>query len=602
MGSTEAKPHSPTSLGCRNNQLSQQLSNRQSGIGIANRRAFVATLVGCAGVVISNVGCQNLVKRGQSPDGDVVAATAQPNTRYIASVCKMAGLNGEKLEGIALITELKSTGSAARPGEIRNRLERELERLDLDTSTDSLIKSEDTEIVLCRGFLPPGVRRGDPIDFEVQGLRDTDGTSLENGFAIHVRLQETARLGNTVKEGHLKAVGRGRVLTDALFETRKDAEKLQGVVLGGARSNVSRNLTLMMRTGSNSIRTTTQISSALNKRFTISSAAGLKSVAEAKTDKLIELEIPDQYRRNVGRYAQVVSNLAYIEESSQRVNRLDRLGRELNDPAAAGLAAIRLEGIGRQAIPTLVRAIGSPQVPTRFYAAQSLAYLGNEDGVSVLREMAVSEPAFRWHALTALATLDNVESEQALIGLINEDDTETRCGAFRALRLQNPNHPVVQGQWLANDHHLCVIDNESKPLLHFSQRERAEILVVNDSQTFSDQFLYVQSGLTVKSNGDGTVSVANYTSQDRSKTTCSDRVSDVLQTVAQAGHGYATLLRMSRRAMKEGTLNAEFEIDAMPKAGRQYQSNVVQNKGEMIKDDNVKPASWWGSVKERFAR
>lgn len=606
MGSNEAQRLSVTLPDGHDNQLSdhqlKQLCDPLTAVAITSRRAFVATAVGFAGLVVCNVGCQNLVKRGQSPDGDIVASTEVADTRYVASVCKMAGLQGEKIEGIALITQLKSTGSPARPGELRKRLERELERLDLEVGTDTLIKSDDTEIVLCRGFLPPGVRRGDPIDFEVQGLRDTQGTSLENGFALHVRLQDTARLGNTVKEGHLKAVGRGRVLTDALFETRKDAEKLQGVVLGGARSTVSRNLTLIMRKGSNSIRTATQISSALNQRFTISSAAGLKSVAEAKTDQLIELEIPDQYRHNVGRYAQVVSNLAFEEESGQRVNRLDRLGRELNDPVAAGLAAVRLEGIGRQAIPTLVRALGHRNVPTRFYAAQSLAYLGNEDGVSVLRTMAVSEPAFRWHALTALATLENVESEQALIGLLNENDVETRCGAFRALRLRNPNHPVVQGQWLANDHHLCVVDNESEPLLHFSRQQRAEILVVNDSQNFSDQFLYVESGLTVKSNGDGTVSVANYTAQNRSKTTCSDRVSDVLQTVAQAGHGYATLLRMSRTAKNEGTLNAQFAIGMLPKTGRQYQSNVVQNKAEMIKDEDVKQVSWWSTVKEKFAR
>lgn len=598
MGSPEANLITPTTSGGKDRPRFHQPMESV----LTDRRTFVATVFGFAGVIVANAGCQNLVKRGQSPDGDVVAATSVPKTRYVASVCKMAGLRGEKIEGIALITQLKSTGSAARPGEIRKRLQRDLERLDLDISTDALIKSKDTEIVLCRAFLPPGVRKGDSIDLEVQALRDTEATTLENGFAIHVRLQDTAKLGNTIKEGHLKAIGRGRVLTDDLFDTRKDADQLQGTILGGGRSNVSRNLTLMLRQGSNSIRTATKISSALNKRFTISSAAGLKSVAEAKTDQLIELEIPDQYRHNVGRYAQVVSNLAFEEQSSQRVNRLDRLSRELSDPVAAGLAAVRLEGIGRQAVPTLIRAISNHQVPTRFYAAQALAYLGKEDGVSVLRDMASAEPAFRWHALTALATLDSVQSEQALIDLISENDPETRCGAFRSLRLQNPNHPLVEGQFLADDHHLCVIDNDSQPMLHFSQRERAEILVVNDSQTFSDQFLYVESGLTIKSNGDGTVSVANYTSQDSTKMTCSDRVSDVLQTVAQAGHGYATLLRMSRRAMKEGTLNSQFEVDAMPKTGRQYQSNVVQNNSQTITDDNVKPASWWGSVKERFAR
>ena len=565
-----------------------------------SRRIFLC------GLVVATSGCQNLVKRGQSPDTNVVAATSETataNTKYIASVCKMAGLRGEKIEGIALITQLKSTGSAARPGEIRRRLERELERLDLDVSAANLIKSDDTEIVLCRSFLPPGVRKGDRIDLEIKALRDTEATSLDNGFAIHTRLHETAKLGNTVKEGHLKAVGIGRVLTNATFATRdEESNKLQGVILGGGRANVDRNLQLRMRKGSSSIRTATQISASLNKRFTISTGGGLKNVAEAKTDQLVVLKIPDQYRHSVGRYAQVVSNLAFVENAQALVNRLDLLERQMNDTVSAGLAAVRLEGIGKQAAPTLIRSLQNHQLPIRFYAAQALAYIGKDDGVSVLQEAAIVEPAFRWQALIALASLDNGQSEQALIGLLNESDVETRCGAFRALRLQNPSHPIVQSQWLADDHHLSIIDNESEPLLHFARRERAEILIFNNSQTFSDKFLFVESGLTVKSNGDGTVSVATYRADDTSKTVCSDRVSDVFQTIAQSGHGYATLLRLSRQAMKEGTLNSRLAIDAMPKVGRQYKPDVVKSSTPVIQDQQVQQASWWSSVKERFAR
>jgi len=275
----------------------------------------------------------------------------------------------------------------------------------------------------------------------------------------------------------------------------------------------------------------------------------------------------------------------------------------MTDPVAAGLAAVRLEAIGRKAIPVLVRALRSPQLASQFYAAQALAYIGEDEGVAILRDAAAQEPAFRWQAFAALATLDNAQSEQALINLLSEEVAETRYGAFRALRLQNPSHPIVQGQWLAEDHHLCIVDNEAAPLLHFSQRERAEVVIFNNSQTFSDQFLFVQSGLTVKSNGDGTVSVANYRADNNQKTICSDRVSDVFQTVTQSGYGYATLLRLARRAEKEGTLNARLAVDALPKVGRQYKPNVVQDSApQVIKDSQIQPASWWSSVKERFAR
>jgi len=105
-------------------------------IGSISRRVFLA------GLVVVSSGCQNLVKRGQSPDEDIVTV-AQSDTRYVASVCKMAGLRGKKIEGIALITQLKDTGSAAKPGELRNRLERDLERLNLDVKVDTLLESKD---------------------------------------------------------------------------------------------------------------------------------------------------------------------------------------------------------------------------------------------------------------------------------------------------------------------------------------------------------------------------------------------------------------------------------------------------------------------------
>ena len=206
----------------------------------------------------------------------------------------------------------------------------------------------------------------------------------------------------------------------------------------------------------------------------------------------------------------------------------------------------------------------------------------------------------------------------------------------------------MAGQWLSHDFKLCVLDNQAPPLLHFSRSDLAEIVVFNDSQTFSDKFLYVESGLTVKSKADGTVSIATYHSDDSFRATCSDRVSDVIQTVSQAGYGYETLLKMVRLAMKEGTLNGRLVVDATPKVGRRYQSKTtsgdvagsasrkptadqrtpkladeiktprrlpnlsnlpgeklrkrfkarVENSAQVIKDASVKPASWWSRIKE----
>jgi flagellar basal body P-ring protein FlgI len=590
------------------------------------------------------VGCQNLVNRGQSRDGGLLKATETEDTsetKYVARICKMAGLAPQKVEGVALVSNLDGTGSAAKPGELRKRLLRDLETIKTPMPAEELLQSKSTEMVLVKGLLPAGVKKGDPFDLEIIPLNETDATSLEGGYIQKMRLRITAQLGGTVKEGHLQGLGKGRVITNSAFETRDDASnRLSGLVIGGGISKVDRDLALLIRTGSKSIRTSTFISAAINERFTVSTSSGLEGVANSKTDQVIELKIPSQYRHNVGRFAQVISNMAYDEPAHLKVNRMDTLGVSLQDPLTAGLSAIRLEAIGKQTLPTLKRALSSGDLQVRFAAAQSLAYQGINDGVEVLTEAARSEPAFRWQALTALTTLESAVAENALESLLSESSAETRYGAFRAIRKRNPQSPLVAGQWLTRDFKLCLVDNQSSPLLHFSKYELAEIVVFNDSQTFGNKFLYVESGLTVKSNNDGTVTVATYHSNDSFRATCSDRVSDVLQTVSQAGYGYETLLKMSRLAMKEGTLNGRLVVDATPKVGRRYQSKPlpgtmtrstplqsspkpmaakladriasydrlrdpnlrqrfksgVQRSAGVIKDAAVKPSAWWSKT------
>ena len=633
-------------MGSRNNNQLQLAIFRTT---MLHRITICVIAVTCISVVS---GCQNLVNRGQSRDGGLLKATETEDTletKYVARICKMNGLTPQKVEGIALVSNLNGTGSPAKPGELRKRLLRDLETIETPLPAEELLQSKSTEMVLVKGLLPAGVRKGDRFDLEIFPLSGTDATSLEGGYIQKMRLRTTAQLGGTVKEGHLQGLGKGRVLTYSAFETRNDASnRLSGVVLGGGTSKVERDLTLLIRNGSKSIRTSTAISAAINERFTVSTSTGLEGVANSVTDQVIELKIPSHYRHNVGRFAQVVSNMAYDEPAHLKVNRMDTLEASLQNPLTAGLSAIRLEAMGKQALPTLKRALGNSDLQVRFAAAQSLAYQGLNDGIEILANAARSESAFRWQALAALTTLESAAADDALTSLLNEPSAETRYGAFRAIRERNPHSPLVAGQWMNRDFKMCLVDNQSPALLHFSKSDIAEIVVFNDSQTFNDQFLYVESGLTVKHNTDGTVTVATYHSDDSFRATCSDRVSDVIQTVSQAGYGYETLLKMARLAMKEGTLNGRLVVDATPKVGRRYQSKPLpnsitqsapsestsdrtatklvdqiktpkrlpsfgklpgerlrnrlktgaENSAGVIKDAAVKPASWWSRIKK----
>jgi len=338
-----------------NQKHSEQASHaRNQQLLKVSRRLFLA------GAVVTASGCQKLIGRGQSPDaaGNLVQLYDEnvSKTKYIGDICGVYGLNFAKVDGIGIAVGLDDTGSATKPGNQRDQLIRDLELNKNGDDPKALIKSNDTELVLMYGLLPPGIRKGETFDLKVTVLGSSDATSLENGTVLLSRMRPLRRLGKGVRQGHVTALGKGGIIVDSVFEARQDqAKHLHGVILGGGKALEDRPLGLAIRTEDFSPKTTTQISRAINARFTAVSSQGRKGVAEPKTDKQIELLIPDGYRLNVGRYLAVVKNIAYSEPIADRVNRMEALDREMSQPSQAGETALKLEALGKEGIPALKR-------------------------------------------------------------------------------------------------------------------------------------------------------------------------------------------------------------------------------------------------------
>ena len=545
-------------------------------LGKLARRSFLAGMV-----VVASAGCQNMINRGQSPDDGVLLQLYDENskgTKYVGDICGIWGLQFAKVEGIGLAVSLDGTGSNPKPSGQKDRLLRELESNRNIESPKKLLESKNTELVAMKGLLPPGIRKGETFDLEVIPLGGTDATSLEGGRLLQTRLAPMKRLGRGVKQGHVTALGRGRISVDAIFESRQDlSNQLHGVILGGGKALEDRPLGLTIRTDDYTTKTTTMMARAINARFTTVGDEGRTGVAEPKTDRAIELVVPTGYRHNVGRYLAVIKNIAYDEKAADRVNRMDELEQEMNDPSTAPLASIRLEGLGKDGIPALKRALRHHDFEIQFHAAQSLAYSGQADGVDILKKAAAEEPAFRWHAFTALASLDDISASVALADLMHVKSAETRYGAFRAMRAHSPQDPVIQGDWLAGDFFLHEITSNGEPMLHFSREKRPEIVVFDDKQTVSPDFLHVETGLTIRGNVNNTVTISVYGSGDEGiKKVCSNRVSDLVRTLGTMGFGYGRQLKMFRSAMKAGTLNSRLVVNAVPKLGRKYVASDIE--------------------------
>ena len=522
-------------------------------------------------------GCKNITNRAQSPDQTLPVAkdgsdSKEQPQKYITDTCHFWGTKTTQIEGLTLITGLDDTGSNPGPSRQREDLLKTLKPRKEISNSKKLVSDVSTEIVLVRGLLPPGIRKGEPFDIEVQSLRDTEATSLEGGTALQCRLRPQARLGRSVKSGHVKGLAKGHVIVESAFSTRDDeSTSLRGMIPGGGIASEDREMGLKLVGENVHPRTTSEIAVAINRRFSVVGRDGRVGAAEAKTDRVVNLLVPDEYKLNVGRYIQVLRNLAYAETVNARVNRMEALERMMGSPSDAEMAALRLEALGRDGQPSLKRALTNQDAEVRFHAAQALAYQHQEDGAEVLKLAARDEPAFRALALTALATLDTFSADKALAELLHVPSAETRYGAFFALRAKPSQSSEIAGDWVGARFYLHAIESDADPMLHFSKAKRAEIVVFGDDQTVSEDFLYVGSGLTVRAISKDTLRISRYRRDGAdTREECSNRVADLIAALADEGVGYAQMLKLFRDAKQNETLNSRLVVHALPRSDRDY--------------------------------
>ena len=127
----------------------------------------------------------------------------------------------------------------------------------------------------------------------------------------------------------------------------------------------------------------------VNQRFHFADGVNEAGAAKGKTDQWLELKVPRVYHHNQDRYFRVVKLLPIVDSPALRAERLAAWGQELLDPKTAGVAALKLEGLGITAVETLKKGLESPNAQVRFFAAEALAYLDDASGVDVLADTAI---------------------------------------------------------------------------------------------------------------------------------------------------------------------------------------------------------------------
>ena len=515
-------------------------------------------------------GCAAPALRSQSPEqfSDVLESKA----RLIGEVARPFGHMHVQVESVALVTGLDGTGGDPAPSPQRTALLHELQTIGVQ-NPNQLLASPSTSLVLARGFLPPGMQKGDKFDLEVQTPARSDTTSLRGGWLMETRMTEMAVLGGQVHEGHPWATGEGAVLVDPSANGEKDRALLvRGRVLGGGTALKSRDIGLFIAPEDKSVRLAAQIGQAINRRFHTYAKGIKQGVANPRTDERIDLKVHPRYKDNIVRYIRVVRSIPLKESASEQALRIGLLERQLFDPITASTAALRLEALGQDAIPALVKGVAGTDPESRFYAAEALAYLDDSQAAAPLARAAREEPAFRAYALAALSSMDDMAAHDELMNLLDVPSSETRYGAFRALWAMNSNDPLIRGENLGGQFGYHTLNTSGPPMIHVTRSFRPEVVVFGHEQRLEAPFvLEAGKSILIKATSGDKVTVSKFVvGQPDQKRTVTTKVDEIIRAIAELGGKYPDVVQALQQAKTCHALASRFEVDALPDGERPY--------------------------------
>ena len=536
-------------------------------------RLFVGIFVFAASLGLG--GCASLWP-GKSDDSDnesklseLLKVPEAPD--LIREATASQGLQPIEVDGVGLVKGLPGTGGPPDPSVYRDQLLDEMKRHDIVDPNHYLELSE-TALVRVRASIPPGARRGDPIDVRVLAPKESRATDLHGGWLLDTRLRQQQVLRNAVRQSEVMAIGTGRVLTRADHAPGDDVFRVEGNIQGGGRVQVTRKIGLVIRPKYQHAKLAAGIAAAINRRFFFFDGTTRRGIATPISDDFIEVEVHPRYRGNVNRLMTVARAIG-LKPKADSQERLAELASQMKDPETAADAALQLEGLGESAVPTLLEGLQSENPELRFYAAETLAFLDRVESIRPLEEAARSEPAFRRPAILALEGLEHQLATEALQKLFDEPSLETRYGSFCALRRHTDGKRLLKRQAVGS-FWLYQIPSDADAAIAASLREESEIVLFGQIGELSiRQFLRGPSGLLIRPDATNPRRLAISRFQpgkEDMRSTSTTSVRSLIEGIAKVGGSYGDVVAVLRIAKDKGYLKDQLAIDPLPNSKRVY--------------------------------
>ncbi len=260
---------------------------------------------------------------------------------------------------------------------------------------------------------------------------------------------------------------------------------LEAVIIGGGTALKDRRIRLVL--GEPSYQRARQIRDRINAHF-----PGSDKVADATSQSYVQLDIPEEYRRDTAHFLALVRALFLSRDAQFAPARARVLAEELTNPAAPhALIALSFEGLGRAALPVLDGLYAHPKEYVSFHAAA--AGLRLKDHVAcdaMVMHARNSAGEYRFPAIRALARAEGrAGAAIALRGLLDDQDPRVQIAAYEALILRQD--PTIRSTPIAGDNFILdQIPSERANLLYVQRSGSRRIALFGNSLTCTPPVLY----------------------------------------------------------------------------------------------------------------
>jgi hypothetical protein len=405
-----------------------------------------------------------------------------------------------------LVGQLRGTGDTDAPASVRQWMIKEMVRRGFGDPTkgfghlqpNRILSSPDFAIVRVDAVLPPGARRGEPIDAWVSALPN-ETTSLSGGTLFETDLKDNgADVYSPSATIDVWAKVAGPILVNPAYALESagstagpaKASLRRGTVLHGGTVQQDRPLMLMLRQPQHSL--ARAIEGRINERFQREGDRPRKNamvgyvVAEAKDEGRVEFFVPRAFGGDWEHFAGVASYL-FLDTSPEFAT---AKAKELCDAAAKPKAPLLeisycLEGLGGPALPFVSKLLSHPDPAVSFAAARAAAFIGDTSygaQETLTRIASTRGHPFQLSAIDVLGKLPaSTALNEMLRRLVDSSEATVRVKAYEVLAANGDPSIFSKPVHRWEDREKFVLDlvpSDGPPLVYASQRGRPRIAII----------------------------------------------------------------------------------------------------------------------------